>query len=209
MCVCVCLKFFTQSVCIHLHIKWVLQCVVSPDKSPRWTALLHSFSVSHACMRAHTLTLTRSQMCLNTHSMAIAESLIIPALLFLIHLLSLPPPTHMYGLTQTHTQPHTLVNTQHLQKSSGNSELSSHERSSGGNRDWTNVRKKKKQKSLYSAFLFSSFSYFLSPVVCFLFSPPFSLTIPSYFYVFFPFKSCLLYSWTSYFQVVGFFIIGF
>lgn len=63
-----------------------------------------------------------------------------------------------------HTHKHTLVNTQHLQKSSGNSELSSHERSSGGNRDWTNVRKKKskKQKSLYSAFLF----LFLLPLPC-------------------------------------------
>lgn len=54
-----------------------------------------------------------------------------------------------------HTHKHTLVNTQHLQKSSGNSELSSHERSSGGNRDWTNVRKKKPQKAKIPLFCFS------------------------------------------------------
>lgn len=87
-----------------------------------------------------------------------------------------------------HTHKHTLVNTQHLQKSSGNSELSSHERSSGGNRDWTNVRKKKPKSKNPFILFFSSFSYFLSPVVCFLFSPPFCLTIPSYFYVFFFFQ---------------------
>lgn len=64
-----------------------------------------------------------------------------------------------------HTHKHTLVNTQHLQKSSGNSELSSHERSSGGNRDWTNVRKKK-QKAKIPLFCFSLLFLFLLPLPC-------------------------------------------
>lgn len=105
-----------------------------------------------------------------------------------------------------HTHKHTLVNTQHLQKSSGNSELSSHERSSGGNRDWTNVRKKKPQKAKIPLFCFSLPFPTSSPLLYASSSRLLSASLfPATFMSFFSFKSCLLYSWTSYFQVVVFF----
>ena len=85
-------------------------CVVSPDKSPRSTLLFHSLFLCHM----HTCT----GKCVQTH-MARVDLLIFSALLFLIHLLNLPPPTHMHAPTHT-----TGKHSQRLK-------LCSHESSSG------------------------------------------------------------------------------
>ncbi len=122
VCVFACLSLGAQVCVFTCAFKWDSQCVVAPDKSPRLTVLLHSLSLSRShthtyahtvtCMRALTNVLKHTHT--HTHSTAIVDSLIFPALLFLIHLLNLPPPTHMHAPTHTHT--HKLVNTHSISK---------------------------------------------------------------------------------------------
>ncbi len=102
---CVCIfDSMCMSECIHLHIKWDSLCCF-PWQIPQ----VDSFIVlprflCHTQTRRQTHGHMHVCKCAQTDAQhRIVDSLIFPALLFLIHLLNLPPPTHMHAPTHTDT----------------------------------------------------------------------------------------------------------